>query len=279
MKEKLNLPPSYKAELWLYNKDRFLDRSHQPFLHSHDEIELNLVTSGRGVYILNSQRVDLAPNAILWLFPEQEHLLVERSPDFEMWIVILRQEYLEEICTDANSQVLLECDPAGDFFRSLSTSQFQKLHILCKEALAVRGSVSLFNISVGYILLSAWAIYQAAGSAGMVSPIHPAIDRATKMIIDGMGKDDLPHLAQQVGLGQTTLSRLFKQQMGISITAFRNRCRVEQFIDLYGDGQSRTMLDAALEAGFGSYAQFFRVFKQIMGGTPAAYRRNLYAGD
>lgn len=31
---------------------------------------------------------------------------------------------------------------------------------------------------------------------------------------------------------------------------------LERFLDLYGHGQTMTMLDAALQAGFGSYAQF-----------------------
>ena len=33
------------------------------------------------------------------------------------------------------------------------------------------------------------------------------------------------------------------------------------------------MLDASLEAGFGSYAQFYRVSKQIMGNNPSDYCR------
>jgi AraC-like DNA-binding protein len=33
------------------------------------------------------------------------------------------------------------------------------------------------------------------------------------------------------------------------------------------------MLDAALEAGFGSYPQFHRVFKRVIGCSPGSYRR------
>jgi AraC-like DNA-binding protein len=33
------------------------------------------------------------------------------------------------------------------------------------------------------------------------------------------------------------------------------------------------MLDAALEAGFGSYPQFHRIFKRVMGRSPGKYRR------
>ena len=69
------------------------------------------------------------------------------------------------------------------------------------------------------------------------------------------------------------MSRLFKQQTGVALVDFRNRQRVEKFLDFYGTGQRRTMLDAALEAGFGSYAQFHRVFKRVRGCSPVEHRR------
>jgi len=44
---------------------------------------------------------------------------------------------------------------------------------------------------------------------------------------------------------------------------------VQRFLAIAGAGSGdRNLLDAALDAGFGSYAQFFRVFRQEMGTTP-----------
>jgi transcriptional regulator GlxA family with amidase domain len=59
----------------------------------------------------------------------------------------------------------------------------------------------------------------------------------------------------------------------MSITEFRNRVGVERFLEIYGDGSARTLLDAALEAGFGSYPQFHRVFRNIAGYAPREHRR------
>ncbi len=279
MKEKLFLPQNIKGDIWFYDRQRFLDHSYQSFLHRHDELELNLVVRGRGIYVLNRRKIEVVPNSILWLFPEQEHLLLEKSEDFEMWILVAKPGYLQEICTGPDSQVLLKGNPDGNYCRSLTNNPFQKLCGLCKDTLAIRPDLSLFNISVGYILLSAWAAYQTASSSGLEKHIHPVIEQVAKLIMDGRGTPDLKLLAHAVSLSPNSLSRLFKRQMGISLTTFRNRCRVELFLELYGAGQTRTMLDAALEAGFGSYAQFYRVFKQIMGGNPSDYRRNLMKGE
>jgi len=275
MKEKLTVPESFTGELWFYSKEGFLDHSHQAFLHRHDELELNLVVQGRGIYLLNSCKIEIKPNSMVWLFPEQEHLLVEKSLDFEMWILVVKPSYLREICTDHNSQVLLKDNPEGNFCRNLSNSQFQKLTGYCRDMFAVKNDRALFNASIGFILLAAWAAYQAANSASLVKNINPVIDKVTKLIIDGRGADELSCLAREVGLSSNSLSRIFKKEVGISLTTFRNRCRVEQFLDLYGDGRTLTMLDAAFEAGFGSYAQFYRVFTKTMGGNPSDYRRDL----
>lgn len=40
------------------------------------------------------------------------------------------------------------------------------------------------------------------------------------------------------------------------------------FIALYGDGSPNSLLATALDEGFGSYPQFHRVFRQLMGYSP-----------
>jgi AraC-like DNA-binding protein len=65
---------------------------------------------------------------------------------------------------------------------------------------------------------------------------------------------------------------LFKQQTGVALVDFRNRQRIERFLELYGTGQRRKMSDAALDAGFGSYPQFHRIFKRVIGCSPGNYR-------
>ena len=83
---------------------------------------------------------------------------------------------------------------------------------------------------------------------------------------------DLATLARSAGLSPSHLSRLFKAQTGVSITQFRNQQRLRRFQELYGRGRRTTALAAALGAGFGSYAQFHRVFRELTGRNPSALR-------
>jgi AraC-like DNA-binding protein len=106
-----------------------------------------------------------------------------------------------------------------------------------------------------------------------VRDVHPAVERAARLIRNEDTTLNLDELARRSGLSAPRLSRLFKQQTGVALVDFRNRQRVERFLQLYGTGQRLTMLDAALDAGFGSYPQFHRVFKRVIGCSPGRYRR------
>ncbi len=77
-------------------------------------------------------------------------------------------------------------------------------------------------------------------------------------------------LAKDVHLTARTLAKHFRSQVGVSLVDYRNRIRVERFLGLVERGGGN-LLAAALEAGFGSYAQFHRVFRHLLGVTPKEY--------
>lgn len=79
-------------------------------------------------------------------------------------------------------------------------------------------------------------------------------------------------MAAALNMSLSRLARVFKTLMGISLVEYRNRLRLERF-EAAIDRGPRNLLDAALEAGFGSYAQFHRVFRAHLHTTPRRYLR------
>jgi AraC-like DNA-binding protein len=77
-------------------------------------------------------------------------------------------------------------------------------------------------------------------------------------------------LAREMGISPGHLARSFKTEMGVSLVEYRNRLRVERFFASVDRGGSN-LQEAAQEAGFGSYAQFHRVFRKLLGTTPREY--------
>src|SRR5207247_2295767 len=57
----------------------------RPRPHRHAELEVNLVVRGSASYLLGERRYELTPGTLTWLFPGQDHVLVEESADHELW--------------------------------------------------------------------------------------------------------------------------------------------------------------------------------------------------
>jgi AraC-like DNA-binding protein len=242
-------------------------------MHRHDELELNLVTSGRASYIVADQRYDLTPGVQLWLFPAQDHLLIDESPDYRMWIAVVRRRLLRVFCRGSPAAVLLRRDPGGFLGRLLAPADFDKAARMFQDLAEARGDPPRCNAGLAHLFLSAWAFHQSAPSLEIGAEVHPAVERAARILRDAQDPPNLPLLARQCTLSPSRLSRLFRQQTGLTISAYRNRQRIQRFLALYGSGRRSSLTQSAFRAGFGSYPQFHRVFRTVVGCTPAAYRR------
>jgi AraC-like DNA-binding protein len=126
------------------------------------------------------------------------------------------------------------------------------------------------NAGLAYALLLAWKCFERA-AAVQAHTIHPAVERAARIIRSGGDGYSLEEIARQAGISTSRLSRLFPLQTGTTIVEFRNRQRLERFHETYQRDPHRNLLEAALEAGFGSYAQFHRVFRKLVGCPPKDY--------
>jgi AraC-like DNA-binding protein len=269
MKEVLKLMPGHGGAVWRYPSSRSARR--RP--HRHEELELNLVVTGTAKYLVGERRCDLKRGTLIWLFPEQDHLLLDESPEYAMWIVVIGPALLRRVCRGMPARQLLVGDPAEVLARSLSPSQNLWIASLFTHISAAGADADRANAGLSYAVLCAWAAFNSAETAALGFDVHPAVEKAARLLRDESESESLQVLAENCGLSRSRLSRLFKQQAGVSLVEYRQRQRLERFMAIYGSGRRLTLLDAALHAGFGSYANFHRVFTRLMRQSPAAYRR------
>ena len=116
--------------------------------------------------------------------------------------------------------------------------------------------------------LGGYGAAQSAAGLGRCPAQAPLVERVLQAL-----NDDLPvtgeRLASELGVSPGHLARSFKRKMGVSLVDYRNRLRLERFLAaVQRRGNGSNLLDAALEAGFGSYAQFHRVYRKFRGATP-----------
>lgn len=98
------------------------------------------------------------------------------------------------------------------------------------------------------------------------SALAERIVRAIEKDPTRAGKD----LAKELGVSAAFVAREFKREMRMSLVEYRNRIRIERFHALREQGARHSLRRAALECGFGSYAQFNRVYTRLMGQRPGA---------
>jgi AraC-like DNA-binding protein len=241
--------------------------------HRHAELEVNLVVRGTASYLLGDRRYALLPGTLTWLFPGQDHVLVDESSDHELWWAVFRPTLVAKIATTLHARPLLEEDPVGQFSRRLDSGRVRRLGLLFHEVQdAERVDDVLFNTGLAYLLSFAWRAFLDSDDVVEGVDLHPAVETVARILRADPDAGDLATLARAAGLSSSHLSRIFKEQTGVSISRFRNQQRLQRFLGIYGRGRRTTALAAAFEAGFGSYAQFYRVFCEYAGRSPSALR-------
>jgi AraC-like DNA-binding protein len=247
------------------------DRRPRP--HRHAELEVNLVVRGTASYLLSERRYELTPGTLTWLFPGQEHVLVDESRDHELWWAVFRPALVARTATTTQMRRLLEKNPAGEYSRRLDSRRARRLDGLLGELCAAEQlDHALLNAGLAYLLVVAWRAFLDSDDVIEGVEVHPAVQTVAHLLRADPEAGDLTTLAGAAGLSPSHLSRLFRAQTGVTISRFRNQQRLRRFDLLYRDGRHTTALAAALQAGFGSYAQFYRVFRNETGHRPSLSR-------
>lgn len=126
---------------------------------------------------------------------------------------------------------LLGRNPAGHLCRRLDVRRSRRVGELFAEVeeAGACGENALQDAGFAYLLLSFWEAYRASGDVIEGSDIHPAVEIAARILRDDpRAGEDLTQLARHAGLSPSRLSRLFKEQVGLPVSRFRNERRLER---------------------------------------------------
>ncbi len=240
--------------------------------HRHAELEMNLVLRGQGTYLVQGRRCTIGIHSCMWLFDDQEHMLIEQSADFEMWIALFRPHIVDTHKQYFNNNVLNSTNHDGIFQRLMGGEDSRIIEGLC-ERLQDDSDVYRFNQGLHWLLIEAWQLFQ---NSALVTDL-PHVPESVEQAVHLLQRDDydLPELARAVGVSESWLSRSMHKHLGMTFSDFRNRQRIERFFQIYGRGARKNMTHCAFEAGFNSYAQFYKVFKHICGRTPRQVAREM----
>ncbi len=263
--------------------------------HQHAELELNLVTSGTAMYYFSEVQYLLRPGSMVWILPEQSHRLSQWSSDFSMDVAVFRNL----VDHSAYSQVLSQGDLNIEISRVMDHDITQMLHQIFRSlflrnmhnggietqapiyARTVYGvgdnemynhqNPALLNSGLDYLLSYAWDVYQRSADISESKKMHPAISHSIRYIQNNERcAESVSTLSKACGLSESRFSKLFREQMGMSVPTYKNRVKLDRFIHLL-KSSSITLTEACYAAEFGSYAQFHKVFKDYFKVSPKEY--------
>jgi AraC-like DNA-binding protein len=289
MLEDLKLGRRYHGFLYLVESTR-----NPPKLksHHHVELELNLVIRGSITYVVNGRRYSFEPRTLLWLFPEQEHQLVDRSSNAQCYVAVFKPSLIAKSCStpayeglrqprkepDGVLHTTLEPDAYDLILKTMDSLMQDALDpdLLNREAGFGAGSGFSFehgdpdglNAGLRHLLLLSWRSQRGGKVRGDAIPLHPAVGRALKLLSEGEWEADLGSLAKACGASEAHLSRTFHHEVGVPISRYRNSLRLARFWEHYRQPEKTTLTEAMYAAGFGSYAQFYKVFVKEYGRGP-----------
>jgi AraC-like DNA-binding protein len=116
-----------------------------------------------------------------------------------------------------------------------------------------------------------------------VSSGRPATVEARKRVVAGARealaddpRADLIELARRVSVSPHHLSRVFKAEMGETVSQYRNHLRVRVALERLAEGES-CLARLAADLGFADQAHLARVVRRELGTTPSLLRERLGA--
>lgn len=227
--------------------------------HFHAEPELNLITAGRATFGMGAATMAVEAGDLLWWPPGQDHVLLDASPDFDLYVIGLTPGFSERVLGELASSATA----SAARFR-LDADSLAKFGAMCARPVDASATADVER-KVG-------DFWRAAHRLRLVAHDRHLLTRRTLESVLARPELKRSALAQFARGNVSEVSRHFHQDIGLTLTAYRTRLRLLRFIDLVDRGQR--FLVAAVEAGFGSYSQCHRVFLQALGCTPRLFFRS-----
>jgi AraC-like DNA-binding protein len=247
------LPGAARAHVWHHVPETRRPR------HFHSEPELNLIAAGSATFGVGDLTMSVVAGHLLWWSPGQDHVLLDASADFDLFVIGLTPELSARVLADDGPTAF-----AGATRTRLDPGAFTRLRSFCEKPVAEDPRAA--EQRIGDFWRDAHALRLA------VPDKHTFTSRALPSLIE---RPELrrSEVASMVRGHPTELSRHFHQDVGLTLTEYRTRLRLLRFIDSACAGRASFLL-AALEAGFGSYSQCHRAFQQTLGCSPRHYFRS-----
>jgi len=248
--------------------------------HWHSEIELNFVQQGAITYLHRDTSATIHAGCLAAFWAAIPHQLLGCADGTRYYFLTLPLDlFLTWKLPQAFTQALLLGDMLIDDGRadgSFDSTLFQHWHT---DLITDRSFVALMEIEA--------RLWRFALTTHPTTPtLIPAQSLAAHTKASQMAKFIVEHyaepltvqaIADQVALHPNYAMQLFKKAFRMSLLTYVTQYRVTQAQRLLVT-TNETVLNVAMQVGFGSNSNFYAAFKKYSGQPPNTYRQTLVMG-
>ncbi len=235
-------------------------------LHNHNDMyEIMLLLQGECKFYVEGNIYKIKPMDILITRPTELHRIY-CSPDvpYERIILFVTREYfVKHECSEFLT--LFEDRKIG--MRNI-ISGAQNSAVECMERLWLYQSEGAYGVCESVVTEF---LYLLSRTPYLPTDINVCDKRIRDIILyinsSLCGELSLDALADRFYINKYYLCKSFKKNMGCTVGQYISCKRVLLAQELYKNGQ--TLTEAAVNAGFNSYSQFYRAYVRYMGASPA----------
>ncbi|HQY94403.1 helix-turn-helix domain-containing protein [Caldilinea sp.] len=239
--------------------------------HQHGDIELNLLLDGMVTYVHREQLVQLAPGCLSIFWGAIPHQLVEAQPACDFCIFTIPLElFLGWKLPDGLVQALLTGELVVD--GDAATAQIDRL-LLPRWHVELSAGESTVVLKEMEARLWRLAVARQRTPARAGGTVDSRAGRMAHYIVSNYTAPlAIAEIAGAVGLHPTYAMTCFKQTFGVTILEYTMQYRVTQAQRLLMTSDD-SVIDIALQSGFGSLSSFYAAFRRYTGRTPKAMRQ------
>ena len=251
--------------------------------HHHTELEISLVTAGRGIFTVKDRQYDFAPGDIFLFGTHEEHYITDISEGITLMNLHFEPRFIWASQGEMFDAKYLKIffDRSDSFENRLdrnnpATVKIRRLLYEMQSELEQRGpefelmaKVKLLTILV--LLIREYDYVNTAKSYSESAKFH-GISRAMKYLDDNLEKQlTLDELAAKAGLNKTYFITLFRRLNGVTPWEYITARRIERATKLLKSDAN--IMSVAKKCGFNSASNFNRAFRKATGLAPSEWKK------
>lgn len=263
---RLNIEIESGVNLICFGYEDFTERKSNDFIHKMNDYTFQFIEFGEGQYFINGKTYLLKPHDLFFL-PYNTPLMYVKNPHnpYKYYWISLQGNNVEKFL---KSTVISDKSPI------IHIEKWEEMLNLFKE-LNPASPPTIYKIKA--VVYSIFAMLQKQNSYHLRSANQSdlLVSEIKNYIAINFSQAEfsVKQIADQFYINPTTLYRLFKKELGISVKEFIINTRLEHAKNLIKSGSIITY--AAYQSGFSDIYYFSKFFKKRYGITPSQFKKDI----